>query len=237
MLDGLAADHEAMRGVAALFPANRVGDDIVVWDSPERGKVVETFHTLRQQGGKLDRCLALADFVAPEASGVDWIGGFCVTAGHGIAERARSLEAQHDDYEAILLKSVADRLAEAFAEWLHRHVRTHLWGYAKGEDLDLQGLIKEQYDGIRPAPGYPAQPDHTEKATLWRLLDAEKATGVSLTESFAMWPAASVSGLYFAHPEARYFSVPAIGRDQLEDYARRKGWSLDEAERWLSPLL
>jgi len=237
MLDSLARDHEAMRGVAGMFPANRVGDDIVVWDSPERAKVVETLHTLRQQGSKLDQCVALADFVAPEGAGVDWIGGFCVTAGHGIAEKARALEAQHDDYEAILLKSVADRLAEAFAEWLHRHVRTHLWGYAKGEDLDLQGLIKEDYEGIRPAPGYPAQPDHTEKRTLWRLLDAEKATGVSLTESCAMWPAASVSGLYFAHPEARYFSVPSIGKDQLEDYARRKGWSLDEAERWLSPLL
>ncbi len=237
MLGGLALDHEAMRGVAAIFPANRVGDDIVVWDSAERGKVVETFHTLRQQGNKLERCVALADFMAPVEAGVDWIGGFCVTAGHGVAERAKSLEAQHDDYESILLKSVADRLAEAFAEWLHRHVRTTLWGYAKGEDLDLQGLVKEQYEGIRPAPGYPAQPDHTEKATLWRLLDAEKATGVSLTESFAMWPAASVAGLYFGHPEARYFTVPAIGRDQLEDYARRKGWSLEEAERWLSPLL
>ncbi len=237
VLDGLARDGEPMRAVAQLFPANRRGDDIVVWDGPERTAVVATLHTLRQQGSKLDQCVALADFVATEEHGVDWIGGFVVTAGHGIAERAKALEAHHDDYEAILLKAVADRLAEAYAEWLHRHVRTHLWGYAHGEDLDLQGLIKEQYEGIRPAPGYPAQPDHTEKGTLWQLLGAEEATGVSLTDSFAMWPAASVSGLYLGHPDARYFSVPAIGRDQLEDYAQRKGWSLEEAERWLAPLL
>jgi len=234
VLDTLStADWVDLRAVVGLWPARRRGDDVVVYaedGSTER----EVLHMLRQQGEKLPQCRSLADFVSDEG---DWIGGFCVTAGHGIHEQAAKLEAAHDDYEAILLKAVADRLAEAFAEYLHRRVRTDLWGYAADEDLDTVSLIKEQYEGIRPAPGYPAQPDHTEKRTLWRLLDAEAHTGVSLTESCAMWPASSVSGLYFAHPQSRYFAIGDVARDQVEDYAKRKGWSVAEAEQALGSLL
>jgi 5-methyltetrahydrofolate--homocysteine methyltransferase len=221
------------RGVVGLFPARRVGDDIEVL-SDDRQHVRGTLHTLRQQQQHLEHCLALADFVQPSS---DWIGAFAVTAGLGVEGRVKALEAAHDDYHAILLKAVADRLAEAFAEWLHEHVRKVLWGYAPDESLSLQELIKERYDGIRPAPGYPAQPDHTEKRTLWSLLGVAERTGIELTDSCAMWPAASVSGLYLAHPDSRYFGVGAIGRDQVADYAERKGWSLAEAERWLSPVL
>ncbi len=221
------------RGVVGLFPARRDGDDVVVL-SDDRSTERARLHTLRQQGLKLDGCLALADFVQPAG---DWIGAFAVTTGHGVAEHVAAFEADHDDYQAILLKAVADRLAEAFAEWLHEHVRTTLWGYSPDEDLSLQELIKERYPGIRPAPGYPAQPDHTEKRTLWSLLEVEARAGVTLTESCAMWPAASVSGVYFAHPQSRYFGIPQIGRDQLVDYAERKGWDLDEAKRWLGPIL
>jgi 5-methyltetrahydrofolate--homocysteine methyltransferase len=182
--------------------------------------------------------MALADFVAPRASGVsDYLGGFAVTAGAGSAELVASLETANDDYGAIMVKSLADRLAEAMAERMHELVRRELWGYAPGEALDNAQMIREEYQGIRPAPGYPACPDHTEKATLFALLDAEARVGMSLTESFAMLPPASVSGFYFWRPEAHYFGVGRIGRDQLKDYARRKGWSLDEASRWLAPNL
>jgi 5-methyltetrahydrofolate--homocysteine methyltransferase len=182
--------------------------------------------------------IALADFVAPRSLGVpDFLGGFAVTAGIGSAELAAGFEAANDDYHAIMSKALADRLAEAAAEWLHAEVRRKLWGYAPGEALDKAGMIGEEYQGIRPAPGYPACPDHTEKATLFALLDAEARAGISLTESFAMLPPASVSGFYFWRPEAHYFGIGRIGRDQLEDYARRKGWSPDEAARWLAPNL
>jgi 5-methyltetrahydrofolate--homocysteine methyltransferase len=225
------------KGVVGLFPANRRGDDLVVWADPARTATRATFHTLRQQAAHLERCRALADFVAPEDAGVDWVGGFAVTAGLGMDAPLATFAAAHDDYDAILLKAVADRLAEAFAEWLHREVRRDLWGYAPDEDLGLEDLVKERYEGIRPAPGYPAQPDHTEKRTLWGLLDAEARTGISLTESCAMWPAASVSGLYLARPEASYFGLGPIGKDQLADYAARKGWDAATAERWLSSVV
>ncbi|WP_034383877.1 methionine synthase [Deinococcus sp. YIM 77859] len=215
------------RGVIGLWPARREGDDIVV--EAER---TARLHTLRQQRDQATPNTALADFVARRG---DHIGAFGVAI-HGAEELARTFEAQHDDYSAILTKAVADRLAEAFAEKLHRDVRVRYWGYAPDEALDNKALIQERYQGIRPAPGYPAQPDHTEKRTLFNLLHAEEV-GLSLTESGAMFPAAAVSGLYFAHPEAHYFAVGRIGRDQVEDYAERKGWSVEEAERWLGPIL
>ena len=242
-------EQRALTGRAAIgfWPANAVGDDVEVYSpaSAETGDVTATLHFLRQQADKsgtranLPReNFCLADFIAPRESGArDHIGAFVVTAGIGSDEYAGALEAAHDDYGAIMTKALADRLAEAFAERMHERVRKEFWGYAPDEDLENQELIKEQYQGIRPAPGYPACPDHTEKATLWRLLDAEQNTGVRLTENFAMWPTASVSGLYFSHPESHYFGVGRIGRDQVEDYARRKGISVDEVERWLRPNL
>ncbi len=182
--------------------------------------------------------LALADYIAPAATGLaDWLGGFVVTAGPELETRARAFEEAGDMYSSILLKALADRLAEAFAERLHERVRREFWGYAPGETLSNDDLMAERYRGIRPAPGYPACPDHTEKRTLFRLLDAEAATGVSLTESCAMWPASSVSGFYFSHPEARYFGLGRIERDQVEDYARRKGETVEWAEKWLAPSL
>jgi 5-methyltetrahydrofolate--homocysteine methyltransferase len=182
--------------------------------------------------------LALADFVAPKESGVaDYVGAFAVTAGLGEDDVDARFERANDDYSKFLVKALADRLAEAFAEALHQKVRRELWGYAPDETLANEELVAEAYRGIRPAPGYPAQPDHTEKRTLFRVLDAERATGLKLTESCAMWPAAAVSGLYCAHPESRYFGVGKIGRDQVLDYAARKGWGQDEAERWLAPIL
>jgi 5-methyltetrahydrofolate--homocysteine methyltransferase len=217
-----------------------VGDDIELYADAGRSEVRAVVHTLRQQMEKPPGRpnVALADFVAPQASGVgDYLGGFAVTAGVGSAELAAGFEAANDDYHAIMSKALADRLAEALAEVLHRRVRRELWGYAPSETLDNAALIQEEYQGIRPAPGYPACPDHTEKATLFALLDAEARVGMSLTESFAMLPPASVSGYYFWRPEAHYFGVGRIGRDQLEDYARRKGWSLEEAARWLAPNL
>jgi 5-methyltetrahydrofolate--homocysteine methyltransferase len=224
------------RGVAGLWPANSHGDDVEVL-TPE-GRT--TLHFLRQQADKpADRPdFCLADFIAPASSGVeDYIGAFAVTAGLGCEERVRAFEAQHDDYNAILLKALADRLAEAFAEVLHRKVRRELWGYAADEVLDNEALIREDYRGIRPAPGYPACPDHTEKATIFHLLDATRHTGMALTESFAMTPPAAVSGLYFSHPRSQYFVLGRITRDQVEDYAARKGWTLAQAERWLAPNL
>ena len=226
--------------VVGFWPANSIGDDIELYTDESRTKVLATLHTLRQQmardGDKSN--LALADFIAPKDSRVaDYIGGFAVTAGIGEEDVARRFERANDDYSKIMVKALADRLAEAFAEALHAKVRRELWGYAPGETLSNEQLIAEDYAGIRPAPGYPAQPDHTEKRALFKLLDAEKATGLKLTESCAMWPAAAVSGLYFSHPESRYFGVGKIGRDQVQDYAARKGWSMDEAERWLGPIL
>ncbi|WP_346894270.1 methionine synthase [uncultured Roseibium sp.] len=229
------------RGVAGLWPAASRGDDIVVFGDESRNVDRAILHSLRQQivrtsGGRAN--LALSDFLAPEDSGIaDYIGGFAVTAGHGEEELAQHYAKAGDDYNKILSQALADRLAEAFAEKLHQIVRTELWGYAADETLPAEDLIAEKYQGIRPAPGYPAQPDHTEKETLFALLDAEKATGIELTESFAMKPGSSVSGLYFAHPESHYFGVGKIERDQVVDYAARKGWDLDLAERWLAPIL
>jgi 5-methyltetrahydrofolate--homocysteine methyltransferase len=222
-----------------LFPANSVGDDIEIYTDESRSRVAMCFHNLRQQAqkptGRPNYCLA--DFIAPKRSGVkDYLGAFAVTSGIGIEARVREFEAKHDDYNAIMLKSLADRLVEAFTEHLHQRVRRDFWGYAADETLDNDALIREEYRGIRPAPGYPACPDHTEKGDLFRLLDAPKL-GITLTESYAMWPAAAVSGFYFAHPEGQYFAVGKIGRDQAEDYARRKKLALSEVEKWLAPVL
>jgi 5-methyltetrahydrofolate--homocysteine methyltransferase len=227
-------------GVVGFWPASSIGDDIELYADESRTKTVATLHTLRQQMARDgDRAnLALADFVASKDSGVgDYVGGFAVTAGIGEEDLARRFERANDDYSKIMVKALADRLAEAFAEALHEKVRRELWAYAPGENLSNEQLIAEDYAGIRPAPGYPAQPDHTEKRTLFKLLDAEAATGLKLTESCAMWPAAAISGLYFSHPESRYFGVGKIGRDQVQDYAARKGWTLDEAAHWLGPVL
>jgi 5-methyltetrahydrofolate--homocysteine methyltransferase len=228
------------RAVVGLFPANAVGDDLEVYADDGRAQVLLTLHHLRQQtvrpDGKPNQCLA--DFVAPKETGLaDWIGAFAVTAGHGIDERVARFEAAHDDYRAILLKALADRLAEAFAERMHQVVRRDLWGYAADERLDNDALIREEYRGIRPAPGYPACPDHTEKDLLWTLLNAEERAGIWLTESKAMVPTASVSGFYYSHPQARYFGLGKVDRDQVADYARRKGMTVAEAERWLAPNL
>jgi 5-methyltetrahydrofolate--homocysteine methyltransferase len=229
----------AARGAVGFWPANSDGDDIELYADETRTGVLARLHTLRQQmekqPGRPNQ--ALADFVAPRSIGLDYVGAFAVTAGIGAAELVASFEAAHDDYSAIMVKALADRLVEALAEHLHARVRRELWGYAPGEALDESQLIAEEYQGIRPAPGYPACPDHTEKATLFALLDAEARAGIGLTESFAMLPPASVSGYYFWRPEARYFGVGRIGRDQLQDYARRKGWSTEEAARWLAPNL
>jgi 5-methyltetrahydrofolate--homocysteine methyltransferase len=228
------------RAVFGFFPANSTGDDIELYTDEDRTRRAAVVHTLRQQmlkpPGRPN--LALADFVAPRESGVgDYIGAFAVTAGHGVDELVSRFEAEHDDYSAILTKALADRLAEAFAELLHRRVRCEFWGYAPDERLDNEDLIKERYQGIRPAPGYPACPDHTEKRTLFDLLGAEKSVGITLTESFAMLPASSVSGYYFWRPEAQYFGVGKIDRDQVEDYASRKGTDIASVERWLAPNL
>jgi 5-methyltetrahydrofolate--homocysteine methyltransferase len=228
------------RAAVGFWPANAEGDDIILYGDKARKFPNATFYSLRQQmtreGGKPN--LALADLIAPRQTGLaDYIGGFVVTSGLGEEEHIKRFEADKDDYSAILLRALADRLAEAFAERLHERVRKEFWGYVPDEDLSPQQLIAESYRGIRPAPGYPSQPDHTEKATLFKLLDAETRAGVKLTENFAMWPGSSVSGLYFSHPESRYFGVGKIERDQVEDYARRKGWDMATAERWLAPLL
>ena len=227
--------------VFGLFPAAQVSaDDIEIYRDERRQEVLMTWHNLRQQNhkpaGRPNLCLA--DFVAPKACGVpDYIGAFAVTAGGGIEAKIAELEASHDDYAAIMLKSLADRLAEALAERLHERVRREFWGYAADEKLDSAALVAEQYRGIRPAPGYPACPDHTEKRALFDLIGAERGADILLTESYAMLPASSVSGFYLSHAEARYFAVGKIGRDQLEDYAKRKGMSVAVAERWLAPYL
>ena len=228
------------RATIGFWPANADGDDIAVYADDSRKQKIATFHTLRQQLEKREGRFnaALSDFIAPVSSDVpDYIGAFVVTAGIGEDVVADRFKNANDDYSSILCKALADRLAEAFAERMHQRVRKEFWGYAPDEALVPDQLILEQYAGIRPAPGYPAQPDHTEKATLFRLLDAENTAGVKLTESFAMWPGSSVSGLYFSHPESFYFGVGKIERDQVEDYAARKGMSVAETERWLAPVL
>ncbi|HEU0161965.1 MAG TPA: methionine synthase [Rhizomicrobium sp.] len=230
------------RAVIGFWPANsdpKDVDDILVFGDKARKVPIHTLHTLRQQMAreKGRPNLALSDFIAPRGVAEDYIGGFAVTAGIGEEKHLEAFRGAKDDYSAILLSALADRLAEAFAERMHEKVRTDYWGYAAGETFSNDELIKEAYQGIRPAPGYPAQPEHSEKATLFKLLDAEHKVGIKLTESYAMWPGSSVSGFYYAHPESRYFGVGKIERDQVQDYAARKGWSLEEAERWLAPLL
>ncbi|MBA5705361.1 methionine synthase [Pantoea agglomerans] len=227
------------RGVVGIFPANRVGDDIHLYSDERRDEILCVSHHLRQQTEKTDFAnYCLADFVAPKSSGkADYLGAFAVTGGLEEDALAEAYDRQHDDYNKIMVKALADRLAEAFAEYLHERVRKVIWGFAPNENLSNEELIRENYQGIRPAPGYPACPEHTEKAAIWRLLAVEQQTGMKLTESFAMWPGASVSGWYFSHPDSRYFAVAQIQRDQVEDYAARKGMSVTEVERWLAPNL
>jgi 5-methyltetrahydrofolate--homocysteine methyltransferase len=237
LLDRIRAEKLlTARGVFAFWPAKAVGDDVEVYSNDARTKSLTTFHFLRQQikkpADQFNHCLA--DYIAPEA--IDFLGGFAVTAGIGADELAKQFAADHDDYNAILTKALADRLAEAFAEFLHREARI-AWGYGREETLSTEDLIRERYRGIRPAAGYPASPDHTEKRTLFDLLDAEATTGIALTESFAMHPGASVSGLYFSHPESKYFGVGTIADDQVRDYAVRKNVSVEYVEKWLAPNL
>ena len=233
--EGLLRAH----AVYGFWPAAAEGDDVVLYTDESREHELTRFFMLRQQWERQGQreFRSLADYVAPFDSGrQDYVGAFAVTAGDGADELANEFAKAHDDYLSIMTKAIADRLAEAAAEWLHKRARDE-WGYGRDERLNADDLIDEKYRGIRPAHGYPACPDHTEKATLFQLLEAESQIGVRLTESFAMWPAASVSGLYFAHPEARYFSVDRLAKDQVEDYARRKGASLGTVERWLAPNL
>ena len=240
LLDKMVAERLiAARGVYGLFPANAVGDDVELYTDSTRTKVLQRFHFLRQQANRegSEPCRSLADFIAPKETGLpDHIGAFAVTSGICLKELCDSFRAKNDDYNAIMAEAIADRLAEAFAECLHKRVREE-WGYGSKEGLSNADLIAEKYRGIRPAAGYPACPDHTEKGPLWHLLDVQKNTGMLITESFAMWPGSSVSGLYFAHPESRYFSLGKIDRDQVADYATRKGMSVAEVERWLGPNL
>ena len=241
MLDLMIKQRKVIgKAIFGLFPANSKGDDIEVYADDQRNTVVAELYNLRQQlqlrNNAPNSCLA--DFVAPVDSGVpDYIGAFAVCTGYGADELAAEFAAAHDDYNSIMVKALADRLAEALAEYLHQQVRKEFWGYASDEKLDNEQLIREAYQGIRPAPGYPACPEHTEKGTLFELLDVTKQIGLELTESFAMWPGAAVSGWYFGHPDAKYFAVSKIGQDQLLDYATRKGFSTDEAQMWLAPNL
>ncbi len=240
LLDRIIAEKLiTARAVYGLFPANAVGDDVVLYADESRATEIFSLHFLRQQANREgnEPCRALSDFIAPHKTGLpDHIGAFAVTSGIGLKALCDSFRAQHDDYNAIMAEALADRLAEAFAECLHKRARDE-WGYGRAENLTPADLIREKYRGIRPAPGYPACPDHTEKETIWNLLDVQANTGIELTESFAMWPGSSVSGLYFAHPEARYFTLGKIERDQIDDYSERKGISVAEAERWLGPNL
>jgi len=227
------------KAVIGFFPANSDGDDILIYSDESRKKVQTTFHTLRQQVVKADDKpnQALSDFIAPKDSGrADYLGGFALTTGAEVEKMAGNFEKQLDDYNSILVKAVGDRLAEALAEFMHKQVRDE-WGYGRTENLEMEDLVSEKYRGIRPAPGYPSQPDHTEKPILFELLDAKKRVGIKLTESYSMSPASSVSGMYYANPESRYFAVGKIGRDQVEDYAGRKKMSVSDVERWLSPVL
>ena len=227
------------RAVYGFFPANSVGDDVEVYTDDSRATLLTTFHFLRQQvdKGQGQPNFCLADYVAPKSSGLkDYLGTFAVSAGFGTEELCREFEKQHDDYNSIMTKALADRLAEAFAEYLHKRARTD-WGFGGTENLTNEELIGEKYRGIRPAAGYPACPDHTEKFSLWEALQVEKRTGIKLTESAAMWPGASVSGLYFSHPQAKYFAVGKIDRDQVLDYHARKHMPLADVEKWLGPYL
>ena len=227
------------RGIYGFWPANSDGDSVILYADDSRSTELTRFHMLRQQWQRkgIEHFRSLADYVAPVDSGrEDYIGGFAVTTGHGCDELAAKYREDHDDYNAIMVAALADRLAEAFAEMLHQRARVD-WGFGANEGLSNDELIKEKYRGIRPAAGYPACPDHTEKQTLWDLMNVESATGIKLTESYAMWPGAAVSGLYFAHPESRYFAINKITKDQVEHYAKLKGESVDEIERWLSPNL
>jgi 5-methyltetrahydrofolate--homocysteine methyltransferase len=241
LLEDILEGHSLRaNGMVGIFPANSVGDDIEIYSDNNREKVVWRFHHLRQQtrkaSGRPNRCLS--DFVAPRDSHIeDYIGCFAVSSGFGTVELVRKFEARNDDYQSILVKAVADRLAEAFAERLHERVRKELWGYAADEHLDSRSLIREQYRGIRPAPGYPACPDHSEKLLLFEFLSVKDSVSIDLTENFAMIPAASVCGFYFSHPDAHYFGVGKIDRDQVEDYSRRKGVDLRQLETWLAPIL
>ena len=228
------------RAVIGFWPANSIGDDIALYSGESRADEIAKLHTLRQQLSRRDGRphLALADFIAPATGGkADYIGGFVVTAGVEEEKIAERFSRANDDYRSIMVKALADRFAEAFAERMHERVRKEFWAYAPDEDFSPDDLLGETYRGIRPAPGYPAQPDHTEKAVLFELLQAEKRTGVKLTESYAMWPGSSVCGLYFSHPQAHYFGVAKVERDQVEDYADRKGMDIGEVERWLAPVL
>jgi 5-methyltetrahydrofolate--homocysteine methyltransferase len=240
LLDRIIAENLiTARGVYGFFPATAVGDDVDLYTDSTRANVLERFHFLRQQMQKdaSEPCRSLSDFIAPGGTGLsDYIGAFAVTSGIGLKDLCDGFRAQHDDYNAIMAEAIADRLAEAFAECLHKRVRDE-WGYGRAESLSVDELIHEKYRGIRPAAGYPACPDHTEKGTLWRLLNAEANTGMQITESFAMWPGSSVSGLYFAHPESKYFSLGKIDHDQVADYAERKRLSVAEVERWLGQNL
>jgi 5-methyltetrahydrofolate--homocysteine methyltransferase len=241
LLDRFVAERLlTARAAFGFWPANSVGDDIELYTSDDRSEVAAVVHTLRQQMVKPPGRpnLALSDFTAPKETGVeDFVGAFAVTSGHGLDELVARFEADHDDYSAILAKALADRLAEAFAERLHELVRREFWGYSPAERLPNDALIREEYQGIRPAPGYPACPDHTEKGTLFSLLEAEQRAGIRLTESFAMLPGAAVSGYYFWHPQAHYFGLGRIGPDQLADYAERKGVDVETMARWLAPNL
>ena len=235
----VAEKRYTARAVIGFWPANAVGDSVEVYADEKRSKVLKTFHFLRQQNekpaGQFNHCLA--DYIAPKESGrIDYIGGFAVTTGHGVEEFAKEFEKKHDDYSAIMAKALGDRLAEALAELMHKKARDAS-GYGKTENLEMKDIIREKYRGIRPAPGYPACPEHTEKRTLFDILDAERATGITLTESFAMSPASSVSGLYFNHPESKYFAVGKLAKDQVEDYTLRKEQWLEVSEKWLAPYL
>ena len=241
MLERIVAEGAfAPRGAVGFWPAWSVDDDIELFANGGRTRAIAMLHTLRQQLARQRERpnRALADFVAPRETGVeDHVGGFAVTIGDGVERLAEAHERANDDYGAIMVKALGDRLAEAFAEFLHERTRKELWGYAPSEALANDELIGERYRGIRPAPGYPACPDHSEKRTIFALLEAEARTGLRLTESCAMWPASSVCGLYFSHPESTYFGIGKLGRDQVEDYARRKGASIEETEAWLAPSL
>jgi 5-methyltetrahydrofolate--homocysteine methyltransferase len=241
MLDTLIKEKWlTANGVIGFFPANAVGDDIEVYTDETRTEVLTRLYNLRQQGEHRDGVpnKSQGDFIAPKDTGLaDYVGAFAVTAGLGSQDKIAEFKAANDDYSAILLESLADRLAEAFAERVHQRVRKEFWGYQPDEQLDNDALIGEKYVGIRPAPGYPSCPEHTEKMTLWKLMDVKERTGIELTESMAMWPGAAVSGWYFSHPQSQYFVVGRLAQDQVADYARRKGWTLQEAERWLGPNL
>jgi 5-methyltetrahydrofolate--homocysteine methyltransferase len=225
------------KGIVGIFPAHSVQDDIYIYHDEQQNQLAGVSHHLRQQTEKPKGAnYCLSDFVAPKTSGLnDFVGAFAVTAGIGEEALSKAYEKQGDDYNSIMIKAIADRLAEAFAEYLHEYVRKTLWGYGKSEKLSNEDLIREKYQGIRPAPGYAACPEHTEKQVIWDLLEVEKRCGISLTESYAMWPGASVSGWYFSHPNSRYFAVAQIQQDQLQDYAQRKNWTVEHAQKWLAP--